>query len=50
MTDGVGSLDEIAAQEVELTVVTMRFDASDDAALLAVLSKYIVLARMEDAD
>ncbi|MDX2379037.1 MAG: hypothetical protein QNM02_04695 [Acidimicrobiia bacterium] len=48
MTDGVGSLDEIAAQEVELTVVTMRFDASDDAALLAVLSKYIVLARMED--
>lgn len=34
--------------EVELTVVTMRFDASDDASLLAVLSKYIVLARMED--
>jgi quinol monooxygenase YgiN len=34
--------------EVELTVVTMRFDASDNASLLAVLSKYIVLARMED--
>jgi quinol monooxygenase YgiN len=33
---------------VELTVVTMRFDAADDAALLAVLSKYVVLARMED--
>ncbi len=25
----------------------MRFDASDDAALLAVLAKYIVLTRME---
>jgi len=34
--------------DVELTVVTMRFDAADDAALLAVLSKYVVLARMED--
>jgi quinol monooxygenase YgiN len=34
--------------EVELTVVTMRFDSADDAALLAVLAKYVVLARMED--
>ena len=32
---------------VELMVVTMRFDASDDAALLAVLAKYVVLTRME---
>lgn len=36
------------SDEVELTVVTMRFDASDDRALLAVLSKYIVMTRMED--
>jgi quinol monooxygenase YgiN len=34
--------------EVELTVVTMQFDAADEAALLAVLSKYIVLTRMVD--
>ena len=46
MTDEARSLEENG--EVELTVVTMRFDASDQKALLAVLSKYIVLARMED--
>jgi quinol monooxygenase YgiN len=34
--------------EIELTVVTLVFDASDNAALLSVLSKYIVLTRMED--
>jgi len=34
--------------EVELTIVTMRFDAADEAALLAVLSKYVVLTRMQD--
>jgi quinol monooxygenase YgiN len=34
--------------EIEVTIVTLRFDASDNAGLLAVLSKYIVLARMED--
>ena len=33
--------------DVEIVVVTMQFDALDDAALLAVLSKYVVLARME---
>lgn len=33
--------------DVELAIVTMRFDASDPAALLAVLSKYVVLTRME---
>lgn len=32
---------------VELAVVTMRFDAADPAALLAVLSKYVVVTRME---
>jgi len=31
----------------ELAIVTMRFDAADPASLLAVLSKYVVLARME---
>lgn len=35
-------------EEVELAIVTMRFDAADDAALLAVLSKYVVLTRMQD--
>ena len=34
--------------EVDLTIVTLRFDAADDAALLAVLSKYVVLTRMHD--
>jgi quinol monooxygenase YgiN len=34
--------------DVELVVVTMRFDASDDAALLAILAKYVVLTRMVD--
>ena len=34
--------------DIELVVVTMRFDAADDAALLGVLSKYIVLTRMEE--
>jgi quinol monooxygenase YgiN len=33
--------------EVELVVVTMRFDAGDEPQLLAVLSKYIVVTRME---
>jgi len=33
--------------DVELAIVTMRFDAADAAALLAVLSKYVVLTRME---
>lgn len=36
-----------ADDEIELQVVTMRFDAADPSALLAVLSKYVVLARME---
>lgn len=37
-----------AGDEVEVTIVTMRFDAVDEPALLAVLSKYVVLTRMED--
>lgn len=32
--------------EVDLAVVTMRFDAADDDALSSVLSKYVVLTRM----
>ena len=33
--------------DIEIAIVTMRFDAADDAALLAVLSKYVVLTRMQ---
>ncbi len=44
--------DAVVASEVELVMVTMTFDAkpsdTDNAALLAVLSKYIVLTRMVD--
>lgn len=36
-----------SSHEVELAIVTMRFDAADPAALLAVLSKYVVLTRMQ---
>ncbi len=36
-----------ADTEIELAIVTMRFDATDAASLLAVLSKYVVLTRME---
>jgi quinol monooxygenase YgiN len=32
---------------VELTIVTMQFDTADAGALLGVLSKYVVLTRME---
>lgn len=34
-----------AAVEVEVTLVTMAFDATDPEALLGVLSKYVVLSR-----
>lgn len=40
--------DGAAAAEVELVVVTMMFDAADLASLIAVLSKYVVLTRMEN--
>lgn len=33
--------------EVELVVVTLTFDAADIASLIAILSKYVVLTRME---
>jgi len=47
--DVVGDADVVdGADDVELTIVTMRFDAVDDGALLAVLSKYVVLTRMHD--
>jgi quinol monooxygenase YgiN len=35
------------AGEVELAIVTMRFDAADADSLMAVLSKYVVLTRMQ---
>ena len=33
--------------EVELAIVTMQFDASDAETLMAVLSKYVVVTRMQ---
>jgi quinol monooxygenase YgiN len=33
--------------EVELTLVTMTFDASDPAQLMGILSKYVVISRGE---
>ena len=33
--------------EVDLAIVTMRFDAADAEPLMAVLSKYVVLTRMQ---
>ena len=43
---GTGHFGDAADQpEIELAVVTMTFDASDNAALLGVLAKYVVLAR-----
>jgi quinol monooxygenase YgiN len=41
MADGLGGA------EVDLTIVTMVFDTADDATLLSVLSKYVVLTRMQ---
>lgn len=38
---------ERTSHDVELAIVTMRFDAADVGALLAVLSKYVVLTRMQ---
>ena len=32
---------------MELTIVTMRFDAADAGTLLGVLSKYVVMTRMQ---
>ncbi len=39
---------DVPESSVELTMVTMTFDATDDATLLAVLSNYVVLTRMQD--
>jgi quinol monooxygenase YgiN len=36
-----------ASDAVELAIVTMRFDAADADGLMAVLSKYVVLTRMQ---
>jgi quinol monooxygenase YgiN len=47
-SDGSDANDDGEFEEIDLTIVTLRFDAADDAALLAVLSKYVVLARMHD--
>jgi quinol monooxygenase YgiN len=36
------------ADDVDLTIVTLQFDASDPDRLLAVLAKYVVLTRRHD--
>ena len=46
MTDSPEIEPNQVAAEIELAVVTLRFDASDAPALQAVLSKYVVLTRM----
>jgi quinol monooxygenase YgiN len=46
--EGITMSDDHAEDEVELTMVTMVFDADDEASLLAILSKYVVLTRMQD--
>ncbi|MEP7113298.1 MAG: antibiotic biosynthesis monooxygenase family protein [Ilumatobacteraceae bacterium] len=42
-----GQTSQPGAVDVELAIVTMRFDASDTDSLMAVLSKYVVLTRMQ---
>jgi quinol monooxygenase YgiN len=37
---------DAATQEIDLAIVTLKFDARDPAALHSVLSKYVVLTRM----
>ena len=34
--------------DVDLAIVTLQFEAADAGALLAILSKYVVMARMDD--
>lgn len=41
------SLNLIPAAEIDLTIVTMTFDASDQPALAAVLANYVVTSRGE---
>lgn len=42
-----GLLSPFVPDDIELAIVTMRFDAADPGAMLAVLSKYVVLTRMQ---
>ena len=43
---GAAAYDLPVSEEVELAIVTLRFDAADAAALSPVLAKYVVMARM----
>jgi len=43
----VSARSESTDAAVELAIVTMRFDAADQETLVAVLSKYVVLTRMQ---
>jgi quinol monooxygenase YgiN len=38
---------EVHSGDIDLVIVTMRFDAVDAGTLLGVLSKYVVLTRMQ---
>lgn len=49
MTDPRASAEARETDDVELVIVTMAFDTSDPDTLLPVLSKYIVLTRMDVA-
>ncbi len=47
MTDDLDVMAEFGVGgEIELAIVTMRFEASDHAGLHGILSKYVVLTRM----
>ena len=44
---GTGRSEQGDAGPTDVAIVTMRFDAADAEALMAVLSKYVVLTRMQ---
>ena len=44
-SEEVNETSHASGGEVELTIVTMRFDASDAGAIAAILSKYVVTTR-----
>lgn len=46
MVPGTNSVPAVS-DEPEITLVTLRFEATDPARLLSVLSKYVVLSRQE---
>jgi quinol monooxygenase YgiN len=45
--DAIDGGSDGGSDDIELVVVTMCLDSTDDAGLLAILSKYVVVTRME---